>query len=516
MGSSDDSDADDDAAGLQAQVAQMMGPINSRVKKCAKKIDKLETLVDSLKKIESDALPAVRREMVSGSSDLSNRLERVQSEVAQLATKTQFEVAREESKSAESRLRSTLDEERSKAAAQSLQVQSLESRLDSMERAMRTSELKAGGELAAAVSQLSQLSAALERQRGETEARVGEVSSRMSTQQDALLLRISALEEENRNLKETLCTKSELAALSATVNRKAGEAETGTAANLQQWRTCNEAIESVRTSLARDYAPVTAVESVERRLESSSGEMKRLLGSLQAGSEQGRAQWEDKLLQRQLGLETAAQEARRDWHRLSAQVESVQTYVTERALRSEHDELKKAVEQLTGTAATKEELEVVGETAKAAAKGSDFQVLEADVRALSSAAKADAASAAEKFGRVADAAAFSTLEETVKSMQLQVEAKMGQQEATFALSTKLEKGTGEALSSEVEAMQQRCTTLNERANDAEIAVSSANSNLQQAQAKVRPRPCDVCVRLAHPPAATPRTPTLKSCCAALP
>ena len=484
MGSSSDSGDDDDAAGLQAQVAQMMGPINSRVKKCAKKIDKLETLVDSLRRVESEAMPEVRKELSKNNADQSSRLERLQSEVAQLASKTQLEVLREESNASEARLRGQLDEERSKAAAQSLQVQSLVGRLDTMERAMRASELKAGGELAAAVSQLAQLTAALERQRGETEAKVGEVSSRMSTQNDALLIRLAACEEENRQLKESLATKTELAALTATVNRKAGESETSSSANQQQWKSCHEAIESVRTSLARDYAPVTSVESVERRLETSSGEIRKLVSQLQAGGEQGRAQWEDKLLQRQLGLETAAQEARRDWHRLSAQLETVQTYVTERALRSEHDELKKSVELLTSAAATKEELEVVDGVAKAAAKGSDFQVLEAEVRSLASAAKAEAASSAERFSRAADAVAFGTLEETVRSMLLQVESKMGTQEAQFALSNKLEKGTGEALSSEVEAMQGRCTALNERANEADLAVSQANSALERAQAQV--------------------------------
>ena len=108
-------------------------------------------------------------------------------------------------------------------------------------------------------------------------------------------------------------------------------------------------------------------------------------------------------MQRQLGLESAAVEARRDWHRLSAQVESVQTHVTERALRTEHDELKKMVDALQLSTACKVELEAVVAVAKAAAKGGDFQVLEADVRALSSAVKAATAENSERFGRAAPA-----------------------------------------------------------------------------------------------------------------
>ena len=49
--SSDDGSGDeDDAAGIQAQVAQMLNPINSKLKKATKKISALDALVDGLKK----------------------------------------------------------------------------------------------------------------------------------------------------------------------------------------------------------------------------------------------------------------------------------------------------------------------------------------------------------------------------------------------------------------------------------------------------------------------------------
>lgn len=484
MGSSDESDAEDDAAGLQAQVAQMLGPVQSRMKKATKKIDKLEGIVEALKKLESDHLPSVKKELTTGAAELASRLERVQAEVANLASKTQLEIVRQEARDSEVRLKATIDEERSKSAAAQLIAQGLEARVDAMERAMRASELKVGSELSASVAQLSQLGAALERQRGEADAKMSEASSRMSSQHDALLARLSALEEGQRTATETLATKPELAELAATVNRRKDEAESGVQGVREQWRTTNEALEAVRTQLARDYVTGTSFEALERRVDGAAAETRRLVSQVQSGGEQSRADWEAKLLQRQHSLEVSATEARRDWHRLSAQLETVQNYVTDRALRSEHEQLKAAVDALTSAAATKEELEAVQGVAKAASKASDMQVLEAEVRALGSAARADAANAADRFSRVADAAAFASLEETVASMQQQIESKFSQQEAQFALGNKLDRTLGEQVSAEVEAMQQRLGTLNDRANEAELSVSRAGSDMHAAQSQM--------------------------------
>ena len=144
MGSSSESGDEDEAAGLQAQVAQMMGPIHAKVKKANKKIDKLEMLVDSLKHVESDSLPTVRKELTAATADISIRLERVQADVAQLASKTQLEVTKQEARVSENRLRTSLDAERGRSAAQQLAIQGLESRIDAMERTVRESELKVG------------------------------------------------------------------------------------------------------------------------------------------------------------------------------------------------------------------------------------------------------------------------------------------------------------------------------------------------------------------------------------
>ena len=68
-----------------------------------------------------------------------------------------------------------------------------------------------------------------------------------------------------------------------------------------------------------------------------------MLERIGAQADNERKAWEDKLLQRQHGLEAQSQEARRDWHRLSAQVDTLSTYVSERTLRTEHEELAASV-----------------------------------------------------------------------------------------------------------------------------------------------------------------------------
>ena len=167
----------------------------------------------------------VRQEMVSASADVSARLERVQAELASMASKTQVEIAREEVSTSEQRVRQALDEQRGKVMAQELIIQGLSARLDSMERAERERELKVNSELSASSAQLSQLNAAVERLRGDTEARLSEQSARAGTQHDALLTRLGAAEEDGRQLQQTLATKSEVSELAATVHRRAGEAD---------------------------------------------------------------------------------------------------------------------------------------------------------------------------------------------------------------------------------------------------------------------------------------------------
>ena len=469
---SDDSGDEDDAAGIQAQVAQMMGPLQAKLKKATKKIEKVEIMVEELKKVGEDALPKVRQEMVSASADVSARLERVQAELASMASKTQVEIAREEVSTSEQRVRQALDEQRGKVMAQELIIQGLSARLDSMERAERERELKVNSELSASSAQLSQLNAAVERLRGDTEARLSEQSARAGTQHDALLTRLGAAEEDGRQLQQTLATKSEVSELAATVHRRAGEADSGIQDAKDRWRESLDGIEALRASLT-SYATNAVVETIDAKTERIAGDVKRMLDKSDAQADTERKSWEDKLMQRQHGLEAISQEARRDWHRLSAQVDTLSTYVSERALRTEHEELAAALATLRDAAATKEELSTVEGIASAAAGGVAFTVLEAEVKALASSNKADAANNEERFGRAADASAFNALEQRVGSLAVAVEGKMNLAEAQATLANKLEKSVGEQTIAEVDGLQTRVGQLHARTNEAELLVSKS-------------------------------------------
>lgn len=472
---SDDSGDEDDAAGIQAQVAQMLGPLQTKLKKAQKKIDKLEATVEELKKVGEESLPKVRQEMTSASSDASARLERIQAEVATLATKTSLEIVREETGASESRMKKQLDEQRSKTAAQELLIQSLTSRIDAMERAERERELKMSNELSAALAQLSQLNAALERHKGETEARLSEASARSSTQHDALLARIGQAEENGQRITATLASKSELSELQSTVHRRHEESEGALQDVRAKYREALDGIEALRANLVSGYATSTSLEALNAKTEDIGGEVKRMLERIGAQADNERKAWEDKLLQRQHGLEAQSQEARRDWHRLSAQVDTLSTYVSERTLRTEHEELAASVAALREEAASKEELGAVESVAKAAAGGVAFAVLEAEVKSLTSNTKAEAANSEERFARTADASAFSALEERVASLAVTLESKMSLDEGHAAINSKLEKALGEQTAAEVEGLQQRVGQLHERTNEAELLVSKSGN-----------------------------------------
>ena len=480
MGSDSDDD-EDDTAGLQAQAATMLAPIAKQQKKQGKKIEKLDILLQQMRRVGEEQLPNLRNENAKTMAEQTVRLESVQAEVATLASKTSLELVREEQSASEQRLRKALDEERSKTAALELVVQGLQSRLDAMERAMRASELKTNSEVSAAVAQLSQLNAALERHKGETEARVGEVSARATTQHDGLLLRLAQSEDRGRELQQMLATKSELAELAATVSRRAGETDSGLNAAHEQWRKAHEAVEHIQTSLASSYASSESLEKLDQKLEQTTAEARRLIQEARGHAEKERTSWEDKLLQRQLSLEKEAQEARRDWHRLSAQLEQCQTHVTERALLTEHEALANSVEQLRESTASKQELGQVSEVANGAATGAAFGALESDVRQLQTWSREDDAKLAELKANTASAADHGSLESAVAELKNVVEHKFGQAEAEFALSNKLDKSLGDQMAAEVEAMQQRLTALFERANGVELAMSKADTNVSEAR-----------------------------------
>jgi hypothetical protein len=473
MGS--DSDDDDDTAGLQAQMAQMLGPMNKKLTKAVKKVDKLEMAIDQVRKLAEEQLPAIRKEMTSSSTDASVRLERLQSEVATLASKTTMEVVRQEGAAMEQRLRQALDDQRSKTTAMELIVQGLEARIDSMERTARATDLKVGSELSAAVSQLGQLNATVERQRGEFEALVGEQRARVGTMHDGILTRMGAFEEQHRELQGSLASKAELAELAATVARRAGEAEESMKVSAEQCRISQQAVEALKAALA-SYATVSALEKLDARAESIGAETRQMLARHGESSASERAAWEDKLIQRQHGIEAAANEARRDWHRLAAQLEQLQTYVTERALLSEHEELSAAVQTLRAESASKAELLAVEDMARAAAGGAAFAAVQESVRSLEAGARAAEEQYGERFSRTADLASFSALEERVVNLTTQLDGKMGASEGRFALDSKLEKALGEQLAAEIEAIQKRITSLLERSGEAELAASSATSS----------------------------------------
>lgn len=482
-GSSDDSFSDDAEAGLQAQVASMLGPLNSKLKKALKKINKLEVALSEQRQVGDDQLPAMRKELATNGADVSARLERTQAEVAQCASKTSLEVVRQEQSAVEQRLRALLEEERGKAAAQQLVVQGLESRMEAMERASRASELRVGGELSAAIAQLSQLSAALERQRGEMEARMSEASARACAQHDGMLARMSAAEEAQHALASGFATQAQLAELNATVGRRADEADASFKAVNAQCRQCAEAVEGVQASLMA-YASVQALERLDARCEALATDVGRRVETAAVSGGAERAAWEDKLMQRQHGLEASAHEARRDWHRLSAQIEQLQSCVTERALLTEHEQLASRVEQLREVSATKEALDSVAEVAHAATDNATFSVLEAEVRSVAANVKAEAAANAERFGRTADAEAVSSLESAVRAVSEELDGKMGAQQAAAALAAKLDKVAGEQMGAELRAVEDRVSTLHNRASAAEQVVSESTSASGDAAALV--------------------------------
>lgn len=473
-GDNDDSGDEDAAASMQAQLAQMLGPIQKKIKKVEWSVAALGGKLDDVKEASDKAIPAVREEVAAAASSTAVKLERVQSELAQCASKNMIEVMRQEHASNEERLRKLLDEQRGKTAASELIVQGLEARLSTMEQAMRANELRVNGEVSAATAQLSQLSASLERQKGEVDARVGESSNRAAAQHDALQQRLSQADDERRKLVADLVTKADLAEIQATASRRAEEGSASLSAAQQQSLANAEAIAALDARLDT-LASVEALEKVHQRAETLHSEMKTGFANLEATGVTDRISWEDRMMQRQHALESAAVEARRDWHRLSAQLEQVQTFVADRALRQEHDDLVSTVEALREASASRDEVALVESAAKAAASGDAFVVLEAEVRSLQACAKADAAVNAEAFSRAADADAFAALDERVQAMQQQLDAKFGSQEAHFALSSKLEKSMGDQVFAELTAMKHRLDCFVDKVNSFDLSVSRADS-----------------------------------------
>lgn len=217
---------EDDAADFQAQVSHLLSPIIKKQKRTEKALRGLEAIVAQLKSNSDEQLPCLRKEVTTHSVEHTSRYERTQAELAQCASKTSVEVLRQEIEASESRLRSALDEQRGTSAAQELVLQGLEARVQSMERASRTSEVKMSNDLAAVTAQLAQLVAQTERTKGEMDARLAEVSTRASSQHDGLLLRLATEEEARTQIISGLATRAEQAEARATAASRADELAT--------------------------------------------------------------------------------------------------------------------------------------------------------------------------------------------------------------------------------------------------------------------------------------------------
>lgn len=293
MGSSDDSgDDEDDAVDFQAQVSAMLAPMLKKQKKCQRKLDQLEVLIEQLKAVGSEQLPGLRRELTSTTIEMGGRVERVQSDLAQCASKTEVAVVRQEQTSAEAQLRGSLEEMRGKNAAQELVIQGLASRVEAMERAMRASELKLGSELTSASAQVSQLSAATERQRGEVEARLAELTARAGAQHDALLTKLSQEEADRRNQVASLATKAELAEARTAGDAAANEQGTLLQTLQAQWKMTQDALDAVQGTVPR-LATLDALERLDARCGSLQSEMKSLVAKQSASGEAERATYDN-------------------------------------------------------------------------------------------------------------------------------------------------------------------------------------------------------------------------------
>ena len=117
-------------------------------------------------------------------------------------------------------------------------------------------------ELSAALAQRSQLNAALERHKGETEARPSEASARSSTQHDALLARIGQAEENGQRITATLASKSEQE-LQSTVHRRHEESEGAPQDVRAKYREALDGIEALRANLVSGYATFHVSRSLE-------------------------------------------------------------------------------------------------------------------------------------------------------------------------------------------------------------------------------------------------------------
>ena len=287
-----DSGDDDDNAGIQAQVAQMIGPISKKLKKVTKSVGSLETSMQDLRKVGDEIIPALQAELGVMVAKAGEKITGLQSEIARCAEKAALELALQEQAANSQRMKALLDEQRSKLAASELLVQSLESRVVAMEQAMETNEARINGEVSSATAQLHKLGVSLESQRSEVEARTAEAIGRASLQHDGLLARLAQADDERREMKGALATKADLALVQAAVDRRADESATALKAVQMQFRTTANDLDEVRTKL-QTFASLEALEKVHSRAEMISSDMRQVVVNAEVSTHHSDSQCRD-------------------------------------------------------------------------------------------------------------------------------------------------------------------------------------------------------------------------------
>ena len=91
-------------------MATLLGPVSAKLKKATKRVEKLEATVEELRKVGDDLLPAMRKQLATDGADAASKLERAQAELAQCASKTSLEVARQEQLSLQQQTERTMEQ----------------------------------------------------------------------------------------------------------------------------------------------------------------------------------------------------------------------------------------------------------------------------------------------------------------------------------------------------------------------------------------------------------------------
>eukprot|EP00965_Chrysotila_dentata_P043854 1457759-Pleurochrysis_carterae.AAC.2 len=139
-----------------------------------KRIDVLEEIIRKLSdKTEAEAR-SLQKAAEAGTAANAERCSRLDEQQAALASKSMVELVRQEVSKLERAQAVLAEESRSKAYAQDMLLQGLESRIEATERAQRAVDAKYSGELASLSGRVQQMNATVERMRADFEARLSE------------------------------------------------------------------------------------------------------------------------------------------------------------------------------------------------------------------------------------------------------------------------------------------------------------------------------------------------------